>query len=215
MPQSMKIDFVSDVSCPWCVIGLKALEAALQNCADDVSAEIHFQPFELNPNMAPGGQDLYEHIGQKYGLDRAQSDNNREMIRQRGEEVGFSFDMHKLERIFNTFDAHRLLHLAAAENCQHALKMALFDAYFVDGEDPGDHAVLKRVAQSVGLAPQRVSALLESDEFAEDVRKAQAFYHSQGIHAVPAIIINDKHLIEGGQPVEVFERALRHLAAEK
>jgi predicted DsbA family dithiol-disulfide isomerase len=214
MSKPLKIDFVSDVSCPWCVIGLKALEEALARAADEVSAKIEFQPFELNPQMAPEGQDLYEHLAQKYGSTKAQSDDNREMIRARGEEVGFEFRMTNLRRIYNTFDTHRVLHLAKLEGLQSELKHALFEAYFTLGENPGAHDVLLRVGVAVGLDKDRLETLLNSDEFADEVRADERFYQSQGIHAVPAVIINDRHLIEGGQPVEVFEQALRKIAAD-
>ncbi|MDI1342240.1 DsbA family oxidoreductase [Polaromonas sp.] len=211
----MKIDFVSDVSCPWCVIGLKSLEDALGRVAGEVQAEIHFQPFELNPQMPAEGQDIAEHLAEKYGSTPEQSQRNREMIRARGQDVGFTFSMDKRSRIYNTFDAHRLLHWAEEEGEGHqmALKEALFKAYFTDGESPGSHEVLARVAGEVGLDITRAKAILASNEYADAVREREQFYLQQGIHAVPAVIINDKHLISGGQPAEVFEQALRQIAA--
>jgi predicted DsbA family dithiol-disulfide isomerase len=210
----MKIDFVSDVSCPWCAIGLNALEAALARVGDKVKAELHFQPFELNPQMAKEGEDVTEHLSRKYGATPQQAVANREAIRQRGESVGFTFNMDKRQRIYNTFDAHRLLHWAELEGRQRELKHALFEAYFTDGEDPSDHEVLVRRAAAVGLDAQRAREVLSSDAHADDVRERERFFQEHGIHAVPAVIINDRHLIQGGQPVEVFERALRQLAAE-
>ena len=212
MATPMKIDFVSDVSCPWCIIGLKALETALERLDGQVEADIHFQPFELNPNMGAEGQDLFEHINQKYGLDRAQSAASRETIRARAEEEGFEIRLDRLERIYNTFDAHRVLHFAAIEGCQRELKHALFAAYFTDGKNPGDHEVLLQAASDVGLERERVAALLASDEFAAEVRDDEQHFQRLGIHAVPAVIINDRHLVEGGQPADVFEQALRQLA---
>ena len=209
----MKIDFVSDVSCPWCVIGLKALEAAIAGLGDAVKAEIHFQPFELNPQMSPGGQDINEHLAEKYGATPEQSEQTREMIRARGAEVGFTFAMAKRSRIYNTFDAHRLLHWAELGGRQLALKHALFKAYFTDGENPGAHEVLTRLAGEVGLDAARAKEILASDEYAEDVRKLERYYLDQGINAVPAVIVNDRHLIQGGQPAQVFEQALRQIAA--
>ena len=211
----MKIDFVSDVSCPWCVIGLKSLEDALGRVSGEVQAELHFQPFELNPKMPAEGQDIGEHLAEKYGSTPEQSQRNREMIRARGQDVGFTFSMDKRSRIYNTFDAHRLLHWAEEEGAgrQLALKEALFKAYFTDGESPGSHEVLARVAGEVGLDITRAKAILASDEYADAVREREQFYLQQGIHAVPAVIINDKHLISGGQPAEVFEQALRQIAA--
>lgn len=209
----MKIDFVSDVSCPWCLIGLKSLETALQRLGDEVPVELHFQPFELNPAMPAQGQDIGEHIAQKYGATPEQTARTREMIRARGAELGFEFRMDKRDRIYNTFDAHRLLHWAGLEGRQLALKHALFKAYFTDGESPGDHAVLARVAGEVGLDPVRARQILEGDEYAREVRELEEYYLDQGIHAVPSVIVDGRHLIQGGQPPEVFEQALRKLAA--
>jgi predicted DsbA family dithiol-disulfide isomerase len=142
MTAHIKIDFVSDVSCPWCVIGLRSLEQALERIGDNATAEIHFQPFELNPHMPPEGQDIAEHIAQKYGSTPEQLARNQDGIRTRGAALGFTFNMDKRSRIYNTFDAHRLLHWAGLEGRQHALKRALFAAYFTDGRNPSDHAVL-------------------------------------------------------------------------
>jgi predicted DsbA family dithiol-disulfide isomerase len=212
MPTQLKIDFVSDVSCPWCVIGLKSLEAALDTIKGDVAVDLHFQPFELNPQMGAEGQDIVEHIAQKYGSTPADIERNRENIRARGAAVGFHFNMKKRGRIYNTFDAHRLLHWAEIEGKQEALKNALFSAYFTDGLNPSDHATLVDTAQKVGLDPKRAAEILASDEFAAEVREREKFYTDRGIQAVPSVIINDQHLIQGGQPADVFERALRQLA---
>ena len=212
MATQLKIDFVSDVSCPWCVIGLKSLETALAKLEGDVAVDLHFQPFELNPQMGTEGQDIMEHIAQKYGSSPADIERNRENIRARGAELGFEFNMQKRGRIYNTFDAHRLLHWAEAEGKQEALKNALFSAYFTEGRNPSDHAVLLDVAQKVGLDAKRAAQILESDEFSAEVRGREKFYADRGIRAVPSVIINDQHLIQGGQPAEVFERALRQLA---
>ena len=220
MTTVLKIDFVSDVSCPWCVVGLRALDQALARVQGDIHADIHFQPFELNPAMPPEGQDITEHITEKYGISAAQADANRENIRQRGADVGFVFSGTNAagggrSRIYNTFDAHRLLHWAGLVDLatQKALKEALFTAYFTDGHSPGSHEVLLRLAVGVGLDEARAREILASDTYAADVREREQFYTSQGIRSVPAIIINDKHLISGGQPVEVFENALRQIAA--
>jgi predicted DsbA family dithiol-disulfide isomerase len=207
----MKIDFVSDVSCPWCAIGLNGLEIALGRLG--LQPELHVQPFELNPQMAPEGEDVAEHIQRKYGATPEQSAGNREAIRQRGESVGFRFDMARRGRIYNTFDAHRLLHWAGLEGRQRELKHALFRAYFTDGEDPSSHEVLVRLAGEVGLDTARARALLDSDEFAEEVRRQEQRYLDSGIHAVPAVIVDDRYLIQGGQPPEVYEQALQRIAA--
>ena len=217
MSHALKIDFVSDISCPWCAIGLSALEQALATLGDEVKAELHFQPFELNPQMPPGGQDASEHLTQKYGSTPEQQAQIRATIRQRGADVGFSFNPVGRGRIYNTFDAHRLLLWAEQQGAaqQLALKKALLAACHTHGEAMESHAVLLRAVEQSGLDREQAQALLNSDEFAAQVREREAFYTGQGIHSVPAVIINDKHLISGGQPVAVFEQALRQIAAEQ
>jgi predicted DsbA family dithiol-disulfide isomerase len=210
----MTIDFVSDVSCPWCVIGLGGLEAALQRVGDLVDAEVRFQPFELNPDMPPEGQNIREHVAQKYGSTPEQSAAARANIRARAHEVGFTIAMTDDSRIYNTFDAHRLLHWAGLEGRQAALKRALFAAYFTNGQNPGDHAVLADAAEAAGLDGDKARELLGSDAYAKEVREVEAFWRRQGVNAVPAVIINERYVISGGQPAAVFERALRSIAAE-
>jgi predicted DsbA family dithiol-disulfide isomerase len=214
MTTPLKIDFVSDVSCPWCVIGLRSLEQALQRIGDSATADIHFQPFELNPHMAPEGQDIVEHLAQKYGSTREQLTRNQDAIRARGAALGFTFDMTKRSRVYNTFDAHRLLHWAELEGRQLPLKRALFAAYFTEGRDPSDRETLVDIATQVGLDAAQAREVLESGRYADDVRERERFYGERGIQAVPSVIINDKYLIQGGQPVEAFEQALRQIAAE-
>ena len=211
----MRIDFVSDVSCPWCVIGLKSLEQALANLQGELEVDMHFQPFELNPGMGPDGQDIFEHIAEKYGSSQEQQDKSREMIRQRGADLGFTFDMGARGRIYNTFDAHRLLHWAESQGRQKALKEKLFEAYFTKGENPGAHEVLVRVAGEVGLDQDAARQVLASTAYAEEVRQAEYYWQRAGIRSVPAIVINERHLISGGQPPEVFEQALRKIAREE
>lgn len=211
----MKIEFVSDVSCPWCAVGLHSLEAALERLAGEVSVEMRFQPFELNPGMPAEGQDIVEHLGAKYGVTPAQIEQSQAVLRERGRAVGFEFGERR--RIWNTFDAHRLLCWAGREagaERQRALKHALLKAYLGDGENPSDHEVLLRAARSSGLDVARALQVLESDEYANVVRAKERFYAEQGIHAVPSVIVDDRHLIQGGQPVEVFEQTLRQLAAQ-
>ena len=215
MTAKLKIDFVSDVSCPWCVIGLRALEQALERVGDAVTAEIHFQPFELNPQLPPDGQDITEHLVQKYGSTPEQLQRNREAIRARGAELGFTFEMGKRSRVYNTFDAHRLLHWAELEGRQRELKRALFNAYFTEGRNPSDREVLIDVATQAGLDAVRAREVLESGRYADEVREREQFYGQQGIRAVPSVIVDDRYLIQGGQPVDVFEQALRQIASEK
>jgi len=212
--KELKIDFVSDVSCPWCAIGLASLERALERLPE-VKAQLHFQPFELNPSMPPGGQDVTEHLTQKYRTTPEQQAAAREAIRERGASVGFEFRKEGRGRIYNTFDAHRLLHWAElqGEGRQHALKKALFKAYFTESRSPEEHEVLVQAATEAGLDSTRAREILAGDEYEPEVRHREGYYMEHGIHAVPAVIIDDRHLIQGGQPPEVFEQALRQLAA--
>jgi predicted DsbA family dithiol-disulfide isomerase len=212
--KELKIDFVSDVSCPWCAIGLASLERALERLPE-VKAQLHFQPFELNPSMPKGGQDITEHLTQKYRSTPEQQAAARDAIRERGAAVGFEFRKEGRGRIYNTFDAHRLLHWAESqgEGRQHALKKALFKAYFTEGRSPEEHEVLVQAATEAGLDAVRAREILAGDEYESEVRHREGYYMEHGIHAVPAVIINDRHLIQGGQPPEVFEQALRQLAA--
>ena len=211
----LRIDFVSDVVCPWCAVGLASLEQALRQLQGEVEAEIHFQPFELDPNMPAGGMDVAENLKRKYGMSDAQLAENQARIRDRGAELGFSFDFNARSRTWNTFDAHRLLHWAAAEapERQLPLKRALLVANFSEGRDISDRAVLTEVAAGVGLDAERAGAVLAGGEFADAVRDAEKFFQGLGISSVPAVIVERKHLISGGQPPEVFERALREIAA--
>lgn len=225
MKPVFRIDFVSDVSCPWCAIGLASLETALDRLRDEIDATIHFQPFELNPRMGPEGQDIAEHIAQKYGSSPQQQAATREMIRQRGAEVGFVFRPEGRGRIYNTFDAHRLLHWAHEEGRpdggtgdpgqQRLLKKALLAAYFTEGRSPASHEVLLDAVQSAGLDGDRAREVLDSGEYAGEVREREAFWREREIHAVPAIVVDDTHLISGGQPPDIFERILRKLAERR
>jgi predicted DsbA family dithiol-disulfide isomerase len=214
MTKPMKIDFVSDVSCPWCVVGLGGLDEALRRVGDLVDAQIHFQPFELNPNMPAGGQNVVEHVGEKYGATPQQSAANRAAIHARAAEVGFTMKTDDQSRIYNTFDAHRLLHWAGIVGHQADLKRALFDLYFTKGQSPADPDALVAAAQSVGLDADEAREVLSTGRYAQEVRDAERKWQMAGITAVPAVVINDRYLISGGQPADAFETALRTIAAE-
>jgi predicted DsbA family dithiol-disulfide isomerase len=217
MTTKLKIDFVSDIACPWCAVGLGALEQALEELQDEVQADIHFQPFELNPQMPEGGQDLFEHLNQKYGSSKEQQTQMYQNIKARGAEVGFAFHPTGRGRIFNTFDAHRLLHWAEVEGQdgdQLRLKKAFLQAYQGQGAVIESHEVLLNIVQTLGMDVEVAGAILTSDTYADEVRAKENFYTSAGIHSVPAVIINDRHLISGGQPAQVFAQALREIAAQ-
>lgn len=215
MSEPVKIDFVSDVACPWCAIGLAALERAMAEIGNDLQVELRFQPFELNPDMGPQGESIAEHLGKKYGLSAEQLAQNGEALRQRGEVLGFRFDLQKRDRIYNTFDAHRLLHWAGERGAapQLGLKRALLQAYHGEGRNVSDHDTLVAIVEATGLDAAEARQVLATGRFAAEVRERERFYQQQGIRAVPAVIFNDRHLIQGGQPADVFEQALRQLSA--
>jgi predicted DsbA family dithiol-disulfide isomerase len=214
MPTPMKIDFVSDVACPWCAVGLASLLQALGQTQDTLHATLRLQPFELNPDMAPGGEDITEHLVRKYGGPPEKFAQSRAAISQRGAAVGFSFHPDGRGRIYNTFNAHRLLHWAGLQgaDAQLALKQALLTAYHGRAEAVEKDEVLLAAVRTAGLDAERAQAILASDEYAAEVRAAERRWQQAGIHAVPAVVINDRHLISGAQPPEVFEQALRQIA---
>ncbi len=210
----MKIDFVSDIACPWCAVGLNSLEIALKRIGNDIPITLEMQPYELNPDMAKDGVDAGEYLMKKYGMSAEQLQTNRANIRARGAEVGFTFG--ERSRVWNTFDAHRLLHWAGLQtpNLQRNLKHALLTAYHTESRNPGATDVLLDVAKKVGLDVEAAGRALASGEFTDEVRSAEAHWQQNGINAVPSVIINNRHLIQGGQPPDVFEAAIRNIAAE-
>lgn len=209
-PAKLQVDFVSDVACPWCAVGLNALEQALERLKNEVAVDLRFQPFELNPQMGPDGEDSTEHLKRKYGMGDEQLAAARDNLRRRGREVGFEFGQRP--RIWNTFDAHRVIHWAGLQGRQHAMKRALLQAYQGDDRNPSDRAVLIDCARQCGLDEAQAAEVIDSQAYAAEVRQAQAVWRQAGIQSVPSVIINERHLIQGGQPVEVFEQALRQLA---
>lgn len=212
MTQTLRIDFVSDIACPWCAIGLSSLQLALSRLGDAVDARIVLHPFELNPQMGPGGEAIVDYLRSKYGRTPAQIAETQAMIRERGASVGFTFGPRT--RVYNTFDAHRLLHWAGIKDRQLPLKLALLKAYHTDGKDPSDHDVLVQAAESIGLDATEARAVLASGDYADAVRGEQGQYQAMGIHSVPSIIFDNRYLVTGGQPAEAFEQAIRQILAE-
>lgn len=213
MRRAMTIDFVSDICCPWCAIALRSLELAIERIGDAIDIDLRFQPFELNPDMPPEGQNIVAHVGEKYGSTPEQSAQARANIRAQGASLGLDMTMSARSRMYNSFDAHRLLHWSGPQGRQHALKRALFEAYFAREESPADHDVLADVAGRAGLDPAEARAVLESGAGAQAVRSAEQLWIARGIDAVPAIVIDERHLISGAHAPEAFEQALRKIAA--
>ncbi|WP_454726277.1 MULTISPECIES: DsbA family oxidoreductase [Cupriavidus] len=211
MIQPLKIDFVSDIACPWCAVGLSSLQLALSRLGDAVDAEIVLHPFELNPQMGPDGERIVDYLGKKYGRTPAQIAETQAAIRERGAAVGFAFGPR--ERVYNTFDAHRLLHWAGLQGKQLPLKQALLRAYHGDGKDPSNHDVLVEAAASAGLDPVQARHVLQQGDYADEVRAEEQEYQGMGIQSVPSIIFNRQYLLTGAQPAEAFEQAIRQILA--
>ena len=214
MQKPYSIEIVSDVSCPWCIIGYQALKLAIDELDVASSVEIKWRPFELNPNMPAQGQNRVEHLQQKYGGTLEQMEANRQALLDRGLALGYEFKFPKDGRVYNTFDAHRLIHWAAEFAAQTDLKLALFDLFFKQGGDPSDHAQLLNTVSSCGLDAELAKGVLDSDAFTDEVRAEQAMSQQQGISAVPAFIFNNEYLISGGQPKETFINVLQQLDKE-
>ena len=206
----MRIDFISDISCPWCAIALHTLEQAIERVGLPIA--LHLQPFELNPGLPPLGEPLAAYAARRYGASAEQLAERQALIRQRAAAVGLN--LRERTHVYNTFDAHRLLHWAGIVGGQHALKRALFEAYFTNNQSPADHEVLVAAAQAAGLDTDAAREVLASGRYADEVRAAERHWHQAGISSVPAVIVNDRYLISGGQPAAAFERAIRTIAAE-
>lgn len=208
----LQIDIVSDVMCPWCIVGYKGLESALEQLAPNIEASINWLPFELNPNMPSEGQDIEEHLIEKYGITEAQSTQNKAMLTQRGKDVGFDFNFSAQMRMINSFDLHRLLAWANEQGKQHELQMALFSAHFTDNIPLNVHENLLKIVAALGLDTSAAKDVLDSEAYAAQVRAEQKISLDNRIHSVPTFIINNKHAISGGQPAEAFKQALTQIA---
>ena len=209
LKKPLRIDIVSDVVCPWCVVGYRQLAAALEQT--NTAHEIHWHPFELNPNMPSEGQNMREHITEKYGSSKAESDASRAQITKVGSDVGFEFNFTDELRMHNTFNLHQLLHWAEQQGRMHELEQALFTAHFTDNRNLSDIAVLADIAAEIGLSRGEALAVLEDQRFANDVREVEQHWQRQGIQSVPAIIFNEQHLVSGAQGVDNYVNILEQL----
>jgi predicted DsbA family dithiol-disulfide isomerase len=208
------IDIISDVSCPWCIIGYRSLLSAIEELNTEDSVTVSWRPFELNSDMPPEGQDRFEHLQQKYAMTEEQGKANRQNLIDRGLSVGYQFKFVENGRVYNTFNAHRLIHWAKQHGLQTELKLALFDLYFKQAGNPSSDDDLLKCVDLVGLPMQQAKDILESDKFTNEVRADQQLSQQQGISSVPAFIFNNKFLVSGGQPKEVFINAIRELDKE-
>ena len=215
MANKLKIDIVSDVVCPWCTIGYKRLEKAIQELGIEDQIEIEWQPFELNPNMPAEGQNVNEHITEKYGSTTEQQNESKQMMTEAGEELGFKFDYFDEMRMVNTFDAHVLLEYAKDFGKQTELKMALTKAFFSDRKDVSKKDILKETLLSVGLNADEALAKLDSEDARLEVRTKQDYWKNMGVNSVPTIVFNRKSAVTGAQPVDTFKQVLNELIKEQ
>lgn len=211
-PVPLRIDIVSDVVCPWCIIGYRQLQRALEQMAGSFEVEIHWQPFELNPEMPDEGQEIREHLAQKYGSTAEQSRGVRSRLTELGESLGFKFDYYDGMRMYNTFQAHQLLYWAAQKHLQTELKMALFEAFFSHRQNISDPAVLVQIAGSVGLDAAEAQRVLASACYAEELRAEQARWLDRDVHAVPMFFFNHGFPVPGAQDASTFVKVLTRLA---
>lgn len=211
--QTLRIDIVSDVVCPWCIIGYKQVEKALTLLPEPVEAEFHWHPFELNPDMPPEGEDAAEHIQRKYGRSPEEGKKVRAHIRDTAESLGFSFGEGGARRLVNTFAAHKLL--TKAGDKQTALKLALFSAYFQQGKDVSDESVLLDIAESVGLDPVACTDWLTDEALSQQVRSEEAYWRNENINGVPAIIFDGKYMVPGAQSAETFAQVIGKVLAKR
>lgn len=214
--QILAIDFVSDVVCPWCAIGLHSLLKALDQLGDEVSASIHFRPFELTPEMSVDGEYVIPYLSAKYGISERQVAQNQAHITERGAQLGFRFDFRADSKKWNTFDAHRLLHWAGEQGAEHqlALKLALLEAYFTDNRNPSDRAVLCELAVAAGLDGTQAGEVYDAGRYADEVRADERLWQRRGVSSVPTIVFNDRYAVTGGQPVETFVQVIRELLSQ-
>jgi predicted DsbA family dithiol-disulfide isomerase len=213
-PMPLRVDLVSDVVCPWCVIGYLQLSKALAERAGQIDLELHWHPFELNPDMPPQGQGLREHMAQKYGASSEQSRSARSRLEEMGESLGFRFNYSDQTRMVNTFRAHQLLHWAGEKGCQTALQMSLFDAFFTQQLDVNDSQVLEACAVAVGLAGDEAAEVLDSGVYADEVRAQQQHWLGEGIHAVPCFVVDQQYMVQGAQDAAAFGRMLDKLLTQ-
>ena len=199
----LKIDIVSDVVCPWCVIGFKNLQKAMIELQKEIEFEINWKPYELHPEIPENGYDKKLYMQQKFS-DQAGSFSPYKQIEELGKELGFEFNFSKSERIPNTFRAHRLLWKAREFDLQSELSEALFEAYFTEGKDIGSIDILSEIASNLGMNKEKTTKFLESKEGGQETADEEMNFIEKSIGAVPTYFINNKYIIQGGQEPSTF-----------
>lgn len=213
MADKIKIDIISDIVCPWCIIGYKRLEQAISEMKIQDKVELEWQPFELNPDMPAEGEDLQEHITRKYGSTPEESVRSRANMANLGEELGFKFEFFDGKRIVNTRDAHILLEYAKENGKQTELKLRLLEAYFSEGKDVSDRQILLQEAQQIGLNVEEALAKLDDENARGQIQAQETYWQSLGVSSVPTVVFNKSTALTGAQPVEVYKKVLTELLA--
>ena len=214
MSDKIRLDVISDVVCPWCIVGYNHLNAAIEKLGLEDKVELHWQPFELNPDMPAEGEELRAHVARKYGSSKADSDRARENITQAGAKYGFEFNYFDGMKIVNTFDAHLLLDYAHEVGKQTELKMRLFSAFFTESKDVSQRDVLIAEAQAVGISADEAKAALNDNQIKERVRALESQWQQMGVSGVPTVVFNRTSALTGAQPQAVFEQVLTELSGE-
>lgn len=211
--QKVTVNMVSDVVCPWCIVGYQRLQKAIETL-DDIDVDIKFHPFELNPNMPQEGQNLREHIMEKYGISEQQSAENRARLAAVGQEIGFTFNFTDDSRMQNTFKAHQLIHFAAENGLEEEMKLSLFNAYFTDGKDVNDLDVLIALAGDIGLDKAEVKEVIQSAKYAQAVREEESVWIQRGIQSVPTFVIGNQG-VAGAQEPATLAAFIRQAASQQ
>ncbi len=211
----LAIDIVSDVVCPWCIIGFKQLQRALEQFGDGTQVDLHWHPFELNPQLPQEGQHLREHLSQKYGTTLEQSKAARQRLTQIGEDLGFTFRYDDEMRIYNTFQAHQLLHWADGQGQQTQLKLALFEAYFTRQEDISNRSVLLSAVERVGLDKTQAEFVLRDGRYRDTVSSSEQDWLNRGVRGVPTFIFDNQYLASGARGQDYFVTAIADLLSKK
>lgn len=214
MKDKIKIDIVSDVVCPWCTIGYKRLEKAISEMGIQDKVEIEWHPFELNPNMPEEGENVQEHIANKYGASKEDQIRSQEHMKEAGAELDFKFDYFEEMRMVNTRDAHILLDYAKEKGKQTELKMRLVESFFSERKDVSNKETLQMALKEVGLNANEAMARLESEEARDRVESKEAYWKNLGVNSVPTIVFNKKSAVTGAQPVAVFKEVFTELIQE-
>lgn len=211
LTNKIKIDIISDVVCPWCIIGYKRLQQALKELGAEDKFEIEWHPFELNPDMPAEGEDIIEHMGRKYGMSAEEARSYQEAGKKNFDEIEFPFDFYEGKRIVNTRDAHVLLDFANEKGKQTELELAFFRANFGERKDVSNRQVLGEIVKGIGLDKDVAIARLDDANARKQVQEKESYWQKQGVSSVPTMVINNSSVLNGAYPVGTYKQVLAEL----